>query len=96
LNKEPYHFGGNSHDKAPAIENVSDRMELNRRMGRNISNEREFIALHFDEMSSSLTLIDICLVEVILLHDGLKIINKKLICGFVMSKREKNQTRLNC
>jgi hypothetical protein len=72
-NKELDDFLSNSYAKAPAIENVSDRMELNRRMGRDILNEIELIASHFDEMSSSLTLIDICLIDVILSHDGLKI-----------------------
>jgi hypothetical protein len=68
-----YDFVSNSHDRAPAIENVSDRMELNERMRCNISNQIESLASHFDEMSSSLTLIDICLIDVILSHDDMKI-----------------------
>jgi hypothetical protein len=85
-NKELSDFASNSHDEVPAIENVTDRMELNRQIGCDSSNEIEFIASHFDEMSSSLILIDICLIDVILSHDGLKIKNENLICGFVMSK----------
>jgi hypothetical protein len=64
-------------------------MELNRRMGRDILNELEFIISHFDEISSSLTLFDICLIDVILSRDGLKTKSEKLICGFVMSTFEK-------
>jgi hypothetical protein len=88
-NKELYDFVSNSHAQAPAIEDVSDRMELNHQMGRDIWNEIELIASHFDEMSSSLTLFDICMIDVILSYDGLKIKSKQLICGFVMNKVEK-------
>jgi hypothetical protein len=64
-------------------------MELNGRMGRDISNEIEFIASHFDEMSSLLILIHICLIVVILSHDGLKSKSENLICGSVIGKVEK-------
>jgi hypothetical protein len=58
-------------------------------MGGNISNGIEFFASHFDEMSGSLTLIGICLIDIILSHDGLKIKSETLICVFMMSKFEK-------
>jgi hypothetical protein len=76
-NKELYDFASNSHDKALTIKNASDRMELKRRVGRGISNEIQFIG--FDEMSSLLTLIYICLIDLILSHDALKIMSKNLI-----------------
>jgi hypothetical protein len=57
--------------------------------GRDISKEIEFSASHFDETSSSLTLMAICLIDLILSYDGLKIKSENLIGDFVMSKFEK-------
>jgi hypothetical protein len=85
-NQELCDFASNPYNKVPTIKNMSDRMELNRRIRRDISNEIGFIASHFDETSSSLTVINICLIDVIFSRDGLKINSENLICSFVASK----------
>jgi hypothetical protein len=85
-NEELFNCVSNSHDKALTIDNVIDCMEHKRRMRRDMSNEIEFIASHFDEMSNSLALTDFCLIDAVLSHWSLKIKSEDSLYDFIFSQ----------